>query len=102
MKPSVITEPEEIQESLPFDRGELVYKVADPEECGIITGILLDINDSVTYRVNDRFYFASELTHENRAAKKIPGFKKINYETKASKDMLPQQEGRVKQDNRTA
>ena len=38
MKPSVITEPEEIQESLPFDRGELVYKVADPEECGIITG----------------------------------------------------------------
>ena len=58
-----------------LDRGVMVYGVADPYFCGIITGILLDLNDCVTYRVNDKFYYGDELTTESPGVKPIKGLK---------------------------
>lgn len=75
LEENFIADPEDvIEEPIGLERGELVYKVSDPECCGIITGILLDINDCVTFRVNDKFYYADELTLDNRNVKKVPGF----------------------------
>ena len=58
-----------------LDMGVPVYGVTDPDFCGIITGILLDINDCVTYRVNDKFYYADELTTEGNKPKRVEGLK---------------------------
>ena len=65
---------EPIEDNL-LDRGVMVYGVADPYFCGIITGILLDINDCVTYRVGKKFYYANELTTESPNVKPIKGLK---------------------------
>ena len=59
-----------------LDMGTVVYGVTDPEFCGVITGILLDSNNCVTYRVRDKFYYATELTTDTRNTKRVEGFGK--------------------------
>ena len=70
-----IPEFEPVEDKQLLEMGIPVYGVADPNFCGIITGVLLDINDCVTYRVNDKFYYANELTVEKDEPKRVKGLK---------------------------